>query len=200
MLITAPLAPGDFQLRFQGFLPPDLVQAVFDALGPARRRPPKLPAPELIAGLVFHFLAGQGKLSTPVQQLTGLDLSDAALSERRAALPFMIFEELLALALAPQAAPDLQPEAFYQGRRLCGLDGSSLPIANTPQVKGRMTKAASRRAKAAFARVGVAVLVELGLHNPLAASVGVQGQSEMSLAAPLLAKLPEQSLLIADRC
>lgn len=199
MLITAPLAPGDFQSRFQGFLPPDLVQAVFDALGPARRRPPKLLAPDLIAGLVFHFLAAQGRLSTHVQQLTGIDLSDAALSERRAALPFMIFEELLALALAPKAAPDLHPEAFYQGLRLCGLDGSSLPIANTPQVKGRMTKATSRRAKAAFARVGVAVLVELGLHNPLAASVGAQGQSEMSLAAPLLAKLPEQSLLIADR-
>jgi hypothetical protein len=199
MLITAPLAPGDFQSLFQGFLATDLVQAVFEAHGPARRRPPKLPAPDLVAGLVFHSLAGQGKLSTHVQQLTSIDLSDAALSERRAGLRFMIFEELLALALAPKACPDLHPEAFYQGLRLCGLDGSSLPIANTPQVKGRMSKAASRRAKAAFARVGVAVLVELGLHNPLAASVGTRGDSEMSLAEPLLARLPEKSLLIADR-
>jgi hypothetical protein len=137
MLITAPLAPGDFQSLFQGFLPTDLVQAVFEAHGPARRRPPKLPAPDLVAGLVFHSLAGQGKLSTHVQELTTIDLSDAALSERRAGLPFMIFEELLALALAPKACPDLDPEAFYQG----GCDSADWTAPACPSPTPRRSRA-----------------------------------------------------------
>ncbi|MBE7499050.1 MAG: hypothetical protein HS113_01815 [Verrucomicrobiales bacterium] len=68
MLITAPLAPGDFQSLFQGFLPTDLVQAVFDAHGAGRRRPPKLAAPDLVAGLVFHSLVGQVRTSIPPRE------------------------------------------------------------------------------------------------------------------------------------
>lgn len=199
MRFTDPLAPGDFQSLFHSFLPADLVQELFDSLGPARRRPPKLCAPDLISGLVFHFLAGPGTFSAHIKELTAIDISDASLSERRAVLPFLIFEELMAMALVPKATEELHPEAFYHGLRLCGLDGSCLPISNTPQVKRKMTKAESRRAKAAFAQIGVAVMVELGLRNPIAASVGTRNQSEMSLARPLVEKLPEQSLLIEDR-
>jgi putative transposase len=53
--------------------------------------------------------------------------------------------------------------------------------------------------KAAFAKVGVALLVELGVHNPLAAEVGGNAESEMVLAKKLLDRLPENSLLICDR-
>lgn len=199
MLFSAPLAPAEFRTLCDAFLPPDLIQELFDSLGPAKRRPPKLSPPDFVRGLIFHFLAGHGRLSTHIAELTSISISDAALSGRRAALPPMIFDELMALALAPKASPDLHPEAFFHGLRLCGLDGSSLGIANTPQAKARMTKAASRRSKAAFAHIGVAVLVELGLRNPLAAAIGPKGESEMNLSLPLLEKLPEQSLLIGDR-
>jgi hypothetical protein len=47
--------------------------------------------------------------------------------------------------------------------------------------------------------VGVAVMVELGLHNPLAAALGAQGQSEMVLAKQVLSAQPQKSLLINDR-
>jgi hypothetical protein len=62
-----------------------------------------------------------------------------------------------------------------------------------------MRKARSRRGRAAFPKVGVAVMVELGLHNPLAAALGAQGESEMVLAKRVLSAQPEQSLLINDR-
>jgi hypothetical protein len=62
-----------------------------------------------------------------------------------------------------------------------------------------MSKASSRRMKAAFAKVGVAVLVELGLHNPIAAAIGASEESEMVLAEQLIDRLPEKSLLISDR-
>jgi hypothetical protein len=66
-------------------------------------------------------------------------------------------------------------------------------------VKQRLKKAKSRRFRAAFAKVGVAVLVELGLRNPIAAAIGPRDESEMVLARQLLDRLPEKSLLISDR-
>jgi IS4 transposase len=72
-------------------------------------------------------------------------------------------------------------------------------VTNTPQILEKMGKAASRRMKAAFAKVEMSVLVELGLHNPVAAAVGLKGEGEWSLCAKLLGSLPKGSLLIVDR-
>jgi hypothetical protein len=43
------------------------------------------------------------------------------------------------------------------------------------------------------------VLLEVGLHNPLAAAIGHSGQSEWQLSAQLLAQLAKGCLLLADR-
>src|SRR4051794_34770670 len=83
--------------------------------------------------------------------------------------------------------------------RLVAIDGTQFSVRNTPQVLGSLSKAASRRMKAAFAKIGTVMLVELGIHNPLAATIGQEGESELVLAKQLLVLLPEQSLLIADR-
>ena len=53
--------------------------------------------------------------------------------------------------------------------------------------------------RAAFAKITTGVLLELGLHNPLAAAIGRSGQSEWALALELLAQVPKQALLLADR-
>ncbi|MGH8444931.1 MAG: hypothetical protein ACREVL_06665, partial [Solimonas sp.] len=42
---------------------------------------------------------------------------------------------------------DQHRDAFYQGLRLCSVDGSRAPVANTPPIKARMPKARSRRRK-----------------------------------------------------
>jgi hypothetical protein len=153
----------------------------------------------LICGLVFHVVAGKGTLAQHVKQLTGKDITDGALAQRRALLPVEIFERMMSAALKPKAEPARHAEAFYHGLRLCGIDGSTFSVTNTPQVKKRMRKARSRRGRAAFPKVGVAVLVELGLHNPLAAALGPNGESEMVLAKRLVSAQPEKSLLISDR-
>jgi len=75
-----------------------------------------------------------------------------------------------------KADPARHPDAFYQGLRLCGVDGSSFSVTNTPQVKKQMRKARSRRGRAAFSQSGCRVMVELGLHNPLAARSGGTGR------------------------
>lgn len=188
-----------FKQLFAQTIPLGLIRRLFRLCGPARRCPAKITPVELIMGLVFHILAGAGTLAQHLKQLTGKSITDGALSQRRAVLPWQVFESLLEAALSPKADPKKHPGAFYHGLRLCGLDGSRFSVANTPQVKAQMSKSVSRRMKAAFAKVGVAVLVELGLHNPIAAAIGPREQSEMVLAEQLLDRLPEHSLLIADR-
>ena len=94
------------------------------------------------------------------------------MSERRQNLPWKVFAAIMEEALGPQAQEKKHPGAFYKGWRLVAIDGTQFSVSNTPQILGCLSKAASRRMKAAFAKVGAAVLVELGIHNPLAAEIG----------------------------
>lgn len=188
-----------FKVLFQALITRSFICALLLRCGVRRRRPPIITATELIQGLVFHVVAEAGTLAEHVKQLTGKDITDGALAQRRALLPPAVFDQLMRQALKPKAEPSKHPEAFYHGLRLCGVDGSSFSVVNTPQVKKQMRKARSRRGRAAFAKVGAAVMVELGLHNPLAAALGASGESEMVLAKQVLAAQPEQSLLINDR-
>jgi hypothetical protein len=91
------------------------------------------------------------------------------------------------------------PEAFYRGWRLVAIDGTQFSVANTPQTVGQLVKASSRRAQAAFAKITACVLLEIGVHNPLAAAIGHSGQSEWQLSVQLLAQLAKGCLLLADR-
>jgi len=188
-----------FKSLFRELIPWSLLCGLLLRCGIRRRRPPVITAAELIQGLVFHVVAEAGTLAQHVKQLTGKDITDGALAQRRALLPPTLFEQMMSAALKPKAQAGKHPEAFYQGLRLCGIDGSTFSVTNTPQVKKRMRKARSRRGRAAFPKVGVAVLVELGLHNPLAAALGPEGESEMVLAKRLLSAQPQKSLLISDR-
>jgi hypothetical protein len=78
-------------------------------------------------------------------------------------------------------------------------DGTQFSVTNTPAVKATQKKAQARRGRAAFAKIVTGVLLEVGLHNPVAAAIGYTGQSEWKLTLSLLARLPKQALLLADR-
>ena len=190
---------GNFQSQFDRLMCPRRMDKIIQDFGPAKRRPPQLALDQLISSLVFHVLQDSGTFAVNVKQLTGQPISDSALSQRRATIPLMVFEEIMDGALSAKADPTQHPGAFYQGRRLLGIDGSQFSVSNTPQNKQTFIKAASRRMKAAFGKVGVSVLTELGLHNPVAATVGAAGMSEQELSGPLLGKLPPGSLLLGDR-
>lgn len=188
-----------FKALFKALITWSFIYAGPDRCGVRRRCPPYVTAVELIQGLVFHVIAEAGTLAQHVKQLTGKTITDGALTQRRALLPAAVFEELMEAALKPKGDPIKHPDAFYHGLRLCGVDGSQFSVANTPQAKKQMRKARSRRGRAAFPKVGAAVMVELGLHNPLAAALGANGESEMVLAKQVLSAQPEKSLLINDR-
>jgi hypothetical protein len=100
--------------------------------------------------------------------------------------------------LRPQATRR-QPDAFWRGWRVVALDGTQFSLINTPQITATTKKARTRRGRAAFAKITTAVLLELGLHNPVAAAIGGKGESEWALAQRLLAQLPKGALLLGDR-
>ena len=105
----------------------------------------------------------------------------------------------MALGLQRRADPKQHPQAFYQGLRLVGLDGTRAALRNTPAILRGFHKAVSRRMKAAFAQVQAVVLLEVALHNPIAAAIGRKGESEMALALGLVSRLLAGDLLLADR-
>jgi hypothetical protein len=140
-----------------------------------------------------------GTLAEHFAQLFENSLADSSLSERRTRLPWEVFAELMRLGLRPLAKIAAHPDAFWRSWRLVALDGTQFSLTNTPQIKATTRKAKSRRGRAAFAKITTGVLLELGLHNPLAAAIGRGGQSEWALALELLGQLPAQALLLADR-
>jgi hypothetical protein len=157
-----------------------------------------VPLSDLLPALTFHVLSGAGTLSEHFSQLFNAPLADSSWADRRARLPWEIFADLMQRVLRPQATRR-QPDAFWRGWRVVALDGTQFSLTNTPQILGALSKARTRRGRAAFAKITTGVLLEVGLHNPLAAAIGRRGQSEGELAGSLLARLPKRALLLADR-
>ena len=186
---------------FERLLSAEALAGILAEHGPLRRGRAQVSGGDLLAGLVCRVGQKQGTLSAHLHELTGTKISDSAASQRRLTMPWEVFQAVLGQALAPLADPLRQPAAFYAGLRLAGLDGTRFSPANTPRVLGEMTKAASRRFAAAFAKPGVRVLVELGTRAPPARAIPAPGleESEAAPARELLPRLPVGSLLLGDR-
>ena len=164
-----------------------------------RGRPPRVELSSLLAALVFHLMNSAGNLAEHFGMLFADSLNDSSCASRRACLPWAVFTELMQRTLRPRAHPKRDPGAFWRGLRWLALDGTQFSVTNTPQIKRTQRKARSRRGRAAFVKIVTGVLLEVGLHNPLAAAIGHHGQSEWQLALSLLAQLPKGALLLADR-
>src|ERR1035441_6971628 len=124
-----------FKALFTELIPCAFLYALLRRCGVRRRCPPVVSAWELIQGLIFHVVAEAGTLAQHVKQITGKTITDGALAQRRARLPIAVFEQMMEATLQPKGEPTRHPEAFYQGLRLCGVDGSLFSVTNTPQNK-----------------------------------------------------------------
>jgi hypothetical protein len=153
---------------------------------------------DLLPALTFHVMQDAGTLAEHSSQLFNDALAESSWADRRARLPWDIFADLMRRVLRPKAT-QRQRDAFWRGWRLVALDGTQFSLTNTPQITATTRKARTRRGRAAFAKIWTAVLLEVGLHNPLAAAIGRSGESEWALAQSLLAHLPNRALLLGDR-
>jgi hypothetical protein len=153
---------------------------------------------QLLAALVFHYtVSWTGSFTEHLFCLFSLSMAESTLSERRQALPFEVFAQLLRRVLRP--VEQASASAFFKGLRLVALDGVCFSLANTKSVTARCRKGGNQKGRAAFAKLQCAALVELVMHNPLSAAVGRVGESEWRLALGLLESLPRECLLLADR-
>jgi hypothetical protein len=164
----------------------------------AGRRAHKLSRAKLLVGILFHYtVTWAGSFGEHLALLLKVTMAESSLSQRRQALPFAVFEELLGRLLRP--LKEVPPSASYLGLRLVGIDGVEWSLANTEQINRACPKASNHRGQAAFAKLRCAALVEVLMHNPLAARLGLRNESEWKLAHGVLESLPEKCLLLADR-
>ncbi|WP_338289894.1 IS4 family transposase [Luteolibacter sp. LG18] len=194
---------GDFKEHFKWLFPPEACFRLFAAHGPRRRGARKLSSWQWLMARVHHALARAGTFATHVKQITGISLSDSALSQRGQSIGWKLLAEALPAILRPLAEKERHPEAFHQGLRLVAVDGTRFNLRNTGAINREAHKRRNSKGNGqpAFAQLLAVVLVELGQHQPLAATLGWQGEGEMTLARELFAsrELPARSLLLADR-
>lgn len=190
---------AEFLSVMQRMIPEEQLRGLCEQHAPRPRSARKLSSEQLVTGLVFHQLQCGGTLADHSAKLHGIRMSDSAHAQRRQHLPVELFEQIMDTALQPLADPDRQPECFFEGYRLVGVDGTQWSVGNTPAILSELPKAASRRLQAAFAKLRLVSVVELGTHAPLAAMAAAASEGEQTLAAKLWEKVPEHSLLIGDR-
>jgi hypothetical protein len=175
----------------------DQLDALQQRKHPAGRPAHLLSRGQLLAAVLFHYTVNlAGSLAEHVFLLFQITMAESTLSQRRQALPFSVFEELLRLTLRP-----LRPvceQSRYKGLLLVALDGVRFSLANTEQTTG-CQRGRNQKGATAFPKLQCAALIELVMHNPLAARLGWQGESEWKVAHGLLNHLPEKCLLLADR-
>lgn len=202
---TAPHPPSEFAgdaepaTGFRAAWQELLGLARLPCVGKRRGRKPRVALAHLLSALTFHVMNQTGTLAEHFAMLFEDSLNESGCANRRARLPWEVFAELMRRGLRPLAHARRHKEAYWRGWRLTALDGTQFSVSNTPQNNGVLRKAKARRGRAAFAKLTTSVLLELGLHNPLAAAIGQKGQSEWELSLSLLAQLPKQVLLLADR-
>ncbi|HWB82589.1 MAG TPA: IS4 family transposase [Bryobacteraceae bacterium] len=180
-------------------IPSNNLRQLCEEYAPRPRSEPVMRVDQVVSGYIFHQLQDHGTVAKNCKKLHGISMSDSAHSQRRQNLPIELFEQLMSEALGPLADESAHPECFYGGYRLTGVDGTQFSVLNTPAILAELPKAAARRLKAAFAKLRLVTLVELGTHAPLAAQIGPASEGEQQLAAKLWGQVPDGSLVIGDR-
>lgn len=159
----------------------------------------KLLAWQIMVGLVAQCLHFHGCFAHIIWHYFQISISDSALSQRRQKMHLEAFLTVMRHALKPMARRDIHSGCFFGELRLVGIDGTQLNLVNTPQINAQVSKVRTRRGEAAFAKLSLSVLVELGTHAPLGAAMSLGALSEKVLCQQLWEALPPESLLILDR-
>jgi hypothetical protein len=198
------LAVSDFQyLRaFRALLPDRLLRQAVEATSPVRRRQRLLPAPLLLGALVAWFFSATAKLPFIVAWLCRRPRqlpSDSALYQARARLGWAPLRWLCRRVLRPLADLLLDPAAFYRGRRLLALDGTTFTTADSPRNHRSFGRAGNQHGGSGYPLLRLLALCEVGTHALIRWVTHAYRVAEQALAARLWPHVPPGSLLLADR-
>ena len=187
-----------------------LIDAVLAETGRQSQRQRQLPARVVVyyvMALALYAQASYGEVLRCLLEgvrwlrLGGVDLAVATKSAitrariRLGAAPMQALFERLARPFATPGAPG----AWYRGRRLVSLDGSTIDLPDTPELEARYGRPGASRGISSFPQLRLLGLAECGTHALFAVALGRLDVSEVQLAPPLLAQLRPEMLCLADR-
>ena len=191
-------------------VPASLIDAVLADTGRQSRRQRQLPARLVVyyvMALALYAQASYGEVLRCLLEgvrwlrLKGADpaLADkSAITKARIRLGASPLMQLFARVARPLAEPDTRG-AWYRGRRLVSLDGTTIDLADTPELEERFGRPAASRGSSSFPQLRLLTLAETGTHAIFAAALGRYQVSEAHLARELLQQLQPDMLCLADR-
>ena len=153
--------------------------------------------PEAAYGDVFDAvaqgLAWQSRSQVPER------IKASSISRARTRLSWPVFKELQERACLPLAQATSCPSAFYRRLRLMAIDGSNFEVPDEPANVAAFGYPGSRTGVAGYPQAQCAILVECATHAVVGANIGPYRDAEWTVAKPLLARLDESMLCLADR-
>ena len=191
-------------------VPAGLIDAVLADTGRQSRRQRQLPARLVVyyvMALALYAQASYGEVLRCLLEgvrwlrLKGADpaLADkSAITKARIRLGASPLMQLFARVARPLAEPDTRG-AWYRGRRLVGLDGTTIDLADTPELEERFGRPAASRGSSSFPQLRLLTLAETGTHAIFAAALDRYQVSEAHLALELLQQLQPDMLCLAER-
>lgn len=195
-------APRPFLHALRHFLTPDLLHQAL-AFSRRRFRHRDWPAPVVLLLLVAGFVHGKRGLPR-VRDWLGFgrpdaDGSDQALYQARGRLGWRPLWWLRHHALDWLAHARTDPAAFYRGRRLIAVDGTTLTVADTPANVRTFGKSRNQHGASGFPLMRIAALCEVGTRALVRWVARPYRVPEQRLLARLLRHVPADALLLADR-
>jgi hypothetical protein len=191
-------------------IPAELVDAVLVETGRQSQRQRQLPARLVVyyvLALALYAQASYGEVLRCLLEgvrwlhLGGEDpalATKSAITRARRRLGVMPLERLFRRLAHPFAAPGT-PGAWYRGRRLVSLDGTTIDLPDTPELEARFGRPSASRGTSSYPQLRLLGLAETGTHALFAAAIDRYDTSEVGLAPRLLAHLRPGMLCLADR-
>ena len=161
----------------------ELVDAVLAATGRESQRQRQLPARFVVyyvMALALYAQASYGEVLRCLLEgvrwlrLGGADValaSKSAITRARIRLGAAPLKELFARVARPLAEPGL-PGAWFRGRRLVSLDGTTIDLPDTPELEERFGRPGASRGTSSFPQLRLLTLTETGTHAIWAARHG----------------------------
>jgi transposase IS4-like protein/DDE family transposase len=191
-------------------VPAELIDGVLQETGRQSQRYRLLPAPLVVyyvMALALYAQASYGEVLRCLLEgvrwlrLRGIDVaaaSKSAITRARTRLGVAPMKELYQRVARPLASADT-PGAWYRGRRLVSLDGTTIDLPDTAALETRFGRPAAAHGTSSFPQLRLLVLAETSTHAIFAAAYDRYDVSEGRLAQRLLGALGPGMLCLADR-
>jgi hypothetical protein len=185
------------------------VERVLEECGRTSRRHRKLPAPTvvyLVIGLGLMASTGAREVLRRLldkirtrQWISGAPLaSEAAICKARQRIGFEPLKKLFDQIARPIATGTTRG-AWFHGRRLVTLDGSTLQVQDSSANARAFGRPATAKRPAAYPVIRLAMLIENGTRAPMAAVMDRFSVGENTLAGRIIDRLHKGMLCLADR-